>query len=257
MTGSFPGKRVMKIDQNHPRAISLNIREKLEKGVKKGITSAGGLIAHGRGEAFDYLLSEKTHPFALQAIRAAAAYLLSAKRPVLSINGNSMALGGYEFIKIARLLDCMIEVNLFDYSEKRRKIIESDLIKLDATRVLAARGREKIIIPEIASKRAIVMREGIGSSDCVLVPLEDGDRCRALIKMGKKVITVDLNPLSRTAKYATVTIIDNITRCLPLLFRQIRQLKKKDKKMTSEIIKNYQNKKILEAGLKAIYAKLK
>src|SRR3989344_1729068 len=184
----------MKIDQNHPRAISLNIREKLEKGVKKGITSAGGLIAHGRGEAFDYLLSEKTHPFALQAIRAAAAYLLSAKRPVLSINGNSMALGGYEVI---------------------------------------------------------------GSSDCVLVPLEDGDRCRALIKMGKKVITVDLNPLSRTAKYATVTIIDNITRCLPLLFRQIRQLKKKDKKMTSEIIKNYQNKKILEAGLKAIYAKLK
>ena len=50
-----------------------------------------------------------------------------------------------------------------------------------------------------------------------LRPLEDGDRCEALVKMGKKVITIDLNPLSRTAQTAHITIVDELTRCLPLL----------------------------------------
>jgi 4-phosphopantoate--beta-alanine ligase len=35
--------------------------------------------------------------------------------------------------------------------------------------------------------------------------------------MGKTVITVDLNPLSRTAKAADVTIVDELTRALPQL----------------------------------------
>ena len=100
------------------------------------------------------------------------------------------------------------------------------------------------------------MGNGIGRSDCVLVPLEDGDRCRALIQTGKKVIAVDLNPLSRTAKYAQVTIVDNIVRCLPLLYRQIKDLNKKDKKFLIEIINSYDNRKILDSGLKSICAKL-
>ena len=53
---------------------------------------------------------------------------------------------------------------------------------------------------------------GIGESDVVFVPLEDGDRCEALRKMGKFVIVVDLNPLSRSAQKASLTIIDEITR---------------------------------------------
>lgn len=44
------------------------------------------------------------------------------------------------------------------------------------------------------------------------MPLEDGDRCEALIQMGKQVLVVDLNPLSRTARTATVTIVDNVSR---------------------------------------------
>jgi len=47
------------------------------------------------------------------------------------------------------------------------------------------------------------------------VPLEDGDRCEALVKMGKTVIALDLNPLSRTARMATLTIVDELTRALP------------------------------------------
>ena len=50
------------------------------------------------------------------------------------------------------------------------------------------------------------------SSDVILVPLEDGDRCEALVNMGKTVIVVDLNPLSRSAKMASITIVDEISR---------------------------------------------
>jgi 4-phosphopantoate--beta-alanine ligase len=46
----------------------------------------------------------------------------------------------------------------------------------------------------------------------VFVPLEDGDRAQALTKLGKTVLTVDLNPLSRTAVASTVTIVDEVTR---------------------------------------------
>lgn len=35
--------------------------------------------------------------------------------------------------------------------------------------------------------------------------------------MGKKVIAIDLNPLSRTARTATLTIVDEVTRALPLI----------------------------------------
>ena len=35
--------------------------------------------------------------------------------------------------------------------------------------------------------------------------------------MGKKVIAIDLNPLSRTAKKATLTIVDEVTRALPVI----------------------------------------
>jgi len=40
---------------------------------------------------------------------------------------------------------------------------------------------------------------------------------QALVANGKKVITVDLNPLSRTARTSTITIVDNLVRCMPLL----------------------------------------
>ena len=74
--------------------------------------------------------------------------------------------------------------------------------------------------------RLIVNKNGILISDVIFVPLEDGDRCQALIKNGKKVITIDLNPLSRTAKTATVTIVDNIIRATKELDFEVNKLKK-------------------------------
>ena len=73
-------------------------REKLVAGIEAGITSLHGLIAHGRGEAFDYLMGERTLESALRATEVAAALLLMAKRPVLSVNGNVAALASKEMV---------------------------------------------------------------------------------------------------------------------------------------------------------------
>ncbi|MGM0591520.1 MAG: phosphopantothenate/pantothenate synthetase, partial [Halobacteriota archaeon] len=48
------------IPPDHPRYQSLLTRHQIEEGVQRGITSKQGLIAEGRGEAFDYLLGERT-----------------------------------------------------------------------------------------------------------------------------------------------------------------------------------------------------
>ena len=51
-----------KIPKSHPRYVSLITREKVSQLMKKGLVHETGLIAHGRGEAFDYLIGEKTIP---------------------------------------------------------------------------------------------------------------------------------------------------------------------------------------------------
>jgi len=101
------------IPKNHPRAKSLLIREKLVEGFDNGIVAKEGLLAHGRGEAFDYLLGEKTTPVARRAIKAAAAELILAKNPVISVNGNIAALSPKKIVKLANLVNAKIEVNLF------------------------------------------------------------------------------------------------------------------------------------------------
>ena len=78
------------------------------------------------------------------------------------------------------------------------------------------------------SNRRFVHPEGIYRADAIFVPLEDGDRCQALCKMGKQVVTVDLNPMSRTSKTATVTIVDNVARAMPLLIERVRSMRLED-----------------------------
>jgi len=65
--------------------------------------------------------------------------------------------------------------------------------------------------------RSICSKKGIESADVVLVPLEDGDRCEALVALGKQVLVIDLNPLSRTARTATVTIVDEVSRAMEIM----------------------------------------
>ena len=201
------------IPESHPRYESLLTRHRIEDGVDRGLTSKQGLIAQGRGEAFDYLLGEETIPSADDAERAAAAHLQRADHPVLSVNGNVAALVPGEIVSLAEATDADIEVNLFNRTDRRIERIAGHLRAHGAERVKGqtADGR----IPGLDHERAKVDADGIESADVVLVPLEDGDRAEALGAMGKTELVVDLNPMSRSARAATVPIVDNLIRALP------------------------------------------
>lgn len=240
----------MKIPKSHPRYASLKTRELIENGVRNGITSLNGLIAHGRGEAFDYLLGEKTHDFAKKAIEAAATMLINAERPVISVNGNTAALVPDELVTLVKLLNAPLEVNLFHTSATRLKKIKKHLIKHGAREVLLP--EKTCILPHISSARKYVNPDGIYRADVVFVPLEDGDRAEALIKNGKKVITVDLNPLSRTAQNATVTIVDNIVRIMPILITFIKDIKKREENGLRELVENFDNGNNLQKALQKV-----
>tara|TARA_B100000579_G_scaffold392083_1_gene367769 strand:- start:2993 stop:3700 length:708 start_codon:yes stop_codon:yes gene_type:complete len=198
--------------KDHPRYKSLLAREKLVDASE--FVAKQGLIAHGRGEAFDYLLGEQTCLPALGAIKAASSALIEAKNPVISVNGNVVALAAREVARLSEISGAKVEVNLFHRTPERVAGL-TKMMKKVGIDALGANADDKI--PGLSSERAKCCSDGIGSADVVLVPLEDGDRCEALVKMGKKVITIDLNPLSRTAQTAHITIVDELTRCLPLL----------------------------------------
>ena len=238
------------IKKSHPRYRSLRTRDKIVYGVTKGVTSIHGLIAHGRGESFDYLIGEKTNEFAKKAIEGAAAALLLAKHPVISVNGNAAALAPKELVKLSNLLNAPVEVNIFHPSKLREIKIKNHLIKYGAKNILLPDKKHKIKFLE--SNRKYANPNGIFKADVVFVPLEDGDRAEALIKNGKKVITIDLNPLSRTAQKSTITVVDNIIRAVPLLTETIKKYKKYEGNKLNQIIGRYDNKKMLNEAVKAI-----
>ena len=238
------------VPESHPRYASLKMRDTIVAGVESGVTSIHGLMAHGRGEAFDYLIGEKTQPFAMDAIRAGAATLLLAEHPVISVNGNVAALTPSELVAFSKTLKAPLEVNIFHTSKEREDAIRHHLEKHGAVQVLMPTTDAQLSF--IDSNRKFVHPEGIFRADVVFVPLEDGDRCEALQKMGKTVVTVDLNPMSRTAKRAGVTIVDNVVRALPLLIREVQTLQTASSPVLKETISQYSNDKTLQAAIQWI-----
>ena len=239
----------MNIPKSHPRYLSLQIREKLVSGFDNNLVAKEGLLAHGRGEAFDYLIGEKTTKSAKDAIKAASIMLNQAENSVISVNGNFAALCPKEIIHLAKITNSKIEVNLFYSSDKRKKAISNILKKSGAKEILGMDKKQSTKLKGIDSARRIVDKNGIFSADVVLVPLEDGDRTIALKKAKKKIITFDLNPLSKTAQTADVTIVDNVTRAMKLLISESR---KKSKKQSS-----FDNKKNLKITILEIQKNLK
>lgn len=237
------------IPRSHPRYISLKTREKLIEGLEQGITAKAGLIAHGRGEAFDYLIGERTLPVAMKATKAAVAMLLLAEKPVLSVNGNVAALVPVEIVQLGKLAGAPLEVNVFYRREERVKKIRDELLRHDAESVLTGK---KAMLKGITHARAKVHPDGIYSADVVFVPLEDGDRTEALVKMRKKVIAVDLNPLSRTSRAATITIVDNVTRAVPNIVALAVKMKKMDRRSLEKIVDGFDNRKNLQEVLRRI-----
>jgi 4-phosphopantoate--beta-alanine ligase len=237
------------IPPDHPRYRSLVARERIAGCARSGVVSLEGIAAHGRGEAFDYLLGEKTTESALIAEKTAAAFLVSAKNPIISINGNTAVLAAGLVRDLQQASGAGVEVNLFHRTEERMNLITS-LLEEHGVMVLA--GKAERLLP-LSHDRALCLRHGIFESDVVLVPLEDGDRCQALRSMGKVVIAIDLNPLSRTARTASLTIVDELTRALPQITRSCREL---PLEQAAKFIRECDNTRFLKAALQEMEANL-
>ena len=212
------------------------VREHLAEMVDQGLVTPTGLISHGRGEAFDYLMGERTIPPALEAERAAAAFLLKAKKPIVCVNGNSVALEPKGLIALAKCIPAKMEVNIFHRTEERMRMLIEYMESQGADGILGRNPDARI--PNLTSDRALCTKEGIFDSDVIVVPIEDGDRAEALIAMGKIVISIDLNPLSRTSKVASVPISDEISRAVENIARFVGELRGKDDEIDS-IIKHF------------------
>ena len=237
------------IPPDHPRYRSLVVRERMAACARQGIVSWEGLTAHGRGEAFDYLIGERTTDSARVAERTAAAMLLAARHPVISINGNTAALAAPEIAALQRACRAIVEVNLFHRTEERVRQIET-LLRDAGVAVFS--GEAEQLLP-LSHDRAWCRREGMYAADLVVVPLEDGDRCEALVRMGKKVIAIDLNPLSRTARTATLTVVDELTRALPAIANACTALSVSERK---HLIDSLDNHYLLQEAIVEMTARL-
>jgi 4-phosphopantoate--beta-alanine ligase len=237
------------IPPDHPRYRSLVVRERLADCAKTGVVAWEGLTAHGRGEAFDYLIGERTTESALLAERTAAAMLRSARHPVISVNGNTAALAAAGIAELQCACGALVEVNLFHRTEDRVRQIEA-LLRDAGAEVFSGPAERLLPLPH---DRAWCRRDGMYSADVVLVPLEDGDRCEVLVAMGKQVIAIDLNPLSRTARTATLTIVDEVTRALPVITGACKELSQRD---IRHFLQTLDNHYLLSEAIREMSARL-
>jgi 4-phosphopantoate--beta-alanine ligase len=106
--------------------------------------------------------------------------------------------------------------------------------RINSVKILGENCKGKIV--GLEGPRSICCLDGIEKADVVLVPLEDGDRCEALIALGKEVLVIDLNPLSRTARKATVTIVDEVSRACKLLLKEISDVETEEASWDNDIV---------------------
>lgn len=219
-------------------------KEKIINGVKHGITSVNGLLSEGRGEIFDILMNRTLYSHSMSSIEASVAQLLLSKNPVISVNGNTAVIVPKELIELSNTINAPLEVNLFYRSDERVKNVIEYLKKNGADVVLG--GEDKTVkLKEIEHARGLVDERGIKIADTVLVSLEDGDRTEKLIKLGKKIIAIDLNPFSRTANMASITIVGNVLDVIPCMIDYAKKMKNMKREELNEIVKNFDNKKFL------------
>ncbi|MCQ2970284.1 4-phosphopantoate---beta-alanine ligase [Methanobrevibacter gottschalkii] len=243
------------IPKSHPRYESLLLRDKMVKASKEGYLADSALIAHGRGEAFDYLIGEKTTYPAKRAMYVAVAALLLSNNPVISVNGNATALAIDEIIEFANAINAKIEINLFYKTNERVKIITKLYEDHGYRNILGGLDDDIEYINDIENNRASASKNGIYTADTILIPLEDGDRAEILKKSGKNILTIDLNPLSRTSKMSDVSIMDNIVRAIPFMTQIANDLKTQDKKILVELVNEFDNEENLKESLEQIKVK--
>jgi 4-phosphopantoate--beta-alanine ligase len=71
--------------------------------------------------------------------------------------------------------------------------------------------------------------------------------------MGKVVIAIDLNPLSRTARTATITIVDELTRALPNITQACYEVSGDEKE---KLIHSVDNHYLLSEAIREITERL-
>jgi len=75
------------------------------------------------------------------------------------------------------------------------------------------------------------------------------------VKFGKKVIAIDLNPLSRTANAAHVTIVDEVTRAIPAMIETVPELRRNGDRRLA-LVNSFDNRRNLEEAMGIMCANL-
>jgi len=201
------------IPKDHPRYKSLVTREHLAECARTGIVSLEGLTSHGRGEAFDYLLGEKTSESALLAGKDCGGPAPHRKTPgALRERQHRGACGtrnraspeGKRGARRGQPLP----------PDTRTGTADRDGSSAMPVRTVFS-GRSRSASSRSPTTGPFCRREGCLLPMSCLSRSKTATAARCSVGMGKKVIAIDLNPLSRTAKTATLTVVDEVTRALP------------------------------------------
>lgn len=166
------------------------------------------------------------------------------------MNGNVAVLCPEEIIELGNLVNAPLEINLFYRTREREMAIETAMKQAGAEKLLGIDPDKQTTIEEISHQRRIVDVDGIAISDCVFVPLEDGDRTQALKHLQKEVVTVDLNPLSRTSLAASVSITNNISRAVVEMVDIARDLRNLSREELLVERSKLDNRELLKTALK-------
>ncbi len=157
-----------------------------------------------------------------------------------------------QMVRLSRVVSAPIEINLFHRSPRRERAIAKYLMRHGAKNVLGIGAAASQTIRGIASPRRKVDPTGIGSADVVLIPLEDGDRAEALKQSGRKIIAIDLNPLSRTSQVASISIVDNVVRAIPALVSASERIKQTPHARLERLANSFDNQKNLRNEIQEI-----
>jgi 4-phosphopantoate--beta-alanine ligase len=160
-------------------------------------------------------------------------------------------------VRLGKVTSAKLEVNLFHRLPGREEAINKILKEAGAKEILGIGEAASERIDEVFSERRRVDPRGIFIADVVFVPLEDGDRTQGLVRMGKKVVTVDLNPMSRTAQLATITIVDNIVRAIPLMALEAEMLRDKSQEELQRIVLKYDHNRALSDAMGIMMRRLR
>jgi len=159
--------------------------------------------------------------------------------------------------KLSRAVEqCPVSIFITD-AQGRIEYVNPRFTELTGYQPREVLGKNPDASIELSSGRRLIERRGIYTADVVLIPLEDGDRCEKLVEMGKTVITIDLNPLSRTSRKATISIVDNLTRALDNMVKFAREIKQERKDELVKLIMTYDNKRVLSEAISEIQEHLK